>query len=369
MRPAIIKICLVLLVLAGSLVGWLEYAKPEQIVQKRRRLEVLLKASHQLGRLWREGQQRCRPAVFDELEQLVVWQGKKKQIVALEKGPWISRLKGQNPHGPQLGYQIQLTYREESLQIILSQECAETFLPERRYAYGEYSKNRRDNFRWDNFGQKIFIDRYLVSNRDLKVWSDLGLAPKAIQFDAGLPDNPALKLTKSQMLSYCAFRGKQLMQAHILDAASFHPMDIQNVRPKSSLRNPYPWTRKKGTFLNKALNDKGSLFKKEYCKKIFTSECGETALLGASVARSRSWMGMYQVLGGQLEAVRNAVQPKYNLKASSQHFDIHSAWHKIGKRAYWDGVGHTERNFGWKRGEVPSKYPLGVGFRCFRRLL
>ena len=69
------------------------------------------------------------------------------------------------------------------------------------------------------------------------------------------------------MKDYCSFKGKQLLQTHIWDAATFIPQDIHNNRKRVISKGPYPWTKKRVSFLWKAKNDPDFKFERKFVKR------------------------------------------------------------------------------------------------------
>ena len=255
---------------------------------------------------------------------------------------------------------------DSSLPVLLEDACGEVYLPQRIYAYGPYLKSK--DWRWDNFSQNVYIDKNLVTYEDIDEWLDYnasqGEMAKEIRRKVKWPKErlqwkrPVSGLSKKEMKHFCSFRGKQLLEAHYYDAATFHPGDFSNVKPLKNIRGPYPWTNKSMHFFSQNL---------EFCSKVFTKEClsgpGGERVYEHYRKHSTSWIGMFEILGGVPEAVRNVIDPKKNLKASSYYFSADSSWHKLGMRAYWDGSAFEERNFDWI--DV-KKNLIEVSFRCMK---
>lgn len=264
----------------------------------------------------------------------------------------------------------------KSIEILLENTCSQVYLPNRLYAYGAYYRNSED-WRWDNFNQKIFVDKFLVTNKDIWEWK----TQSSSSFAKNVPLNskaenlpkPAGDLSEREREEYCAFRGGELLTAQVFDAMSFFPMELDNVRPQKNLRNPYYWTRKrKGTFPELFRGKEDFFLKESYCKKIFGKEC-----LGRFNRKfyrddEPSWMGAFNLMGGPMEVLRNPYDPKRNLNPSSEYFSLSSSWHELGKRAHWKGTGFFKEDINWGlRGDVPGgedSGPYKIGFRCMRRV-
>lgn len=338
---------------------------------------------------------RCNPdflACFFEHKKIeVVYQKRKYSISAVRKfrkkgevkkiggRSFYSIITRSNTDGVEIPnyavmVELKLDQFHKSLPVLLEDSCNNVFLPQRIYAYGPYDSDpESEDWRFDNFGQLIYIDKFLVTFRDLFDWYqyDDKATVKLDKFpkDIELWKYPAIGLTISQMKDYCNFLGKQLMQAHLFDAATFLPGDYKNPRPKYTLRGPYPWSRrKKKEFLFKARLTKNYPHKKSYCMKVFTKECLKKMKYPAREAGSNSWAGIFQVLGGYLEFFHNPLRPYENLKVSSFYLPISSIHHELGKRVDWDGEDFKEKNV-----KMDDNYDLAmteqnlkIGFRCMK---
>ena len=228
---------------------------------------------------------------------------------------------------------------------VLLEVPRDTYLPERIYAYGpQGTKNdlrlNRD-WRFDNFGLRIFIDRRPVSFREIKHWVDFG-QPSPLPFNFFTQqtmlnpremdrswDYPAHGLSPAQMEAYCQFLGGELLRAEWFDGGSFHPGDYEMPRPKYVLRKKYPWNNEQ-TAIN--------------CALLFSAEC---PLEEYSVYHKSglSWMGLQQTLGGIPELMRD-ISGKYVVKASSYFLPRSSPWHELGKR--WPYDAQREREIGFR---------------------
>ncbi|MBY0415056.1 MAG: hypothetical protein K2Q18_12875, partial [Bdellovibrionales bacterium] len=249
---------------------------------------------------------------------------------------------------------------KKRMDMFLSDQCLEVYLEERIYAYGEQVEVKDgEDYRFDNFGRHIYFDSHLVTNAEVKDWIKFG-NPDLTRGIKSKSGNdlllPATDLLQSQMENFCTYKGKQLMMAHVFDAATFLPMDLNEKTPKRNLRSPYYWTKKTNEY-------------KPDCNLIYSKDC-----LAKSPYRlnstSPTWAGMQDSMGGVFEVVRNPIDPESNLKASSFYFDSLSSWHKLGFRAGWNGRGFDLRDFDF-RGLNPfvNVDTFQVGFRCMREVL
>ena len=257
------------------------------------------------------------------------------------------------------GYLFNIVDKEsgKSLEILLEDNCTEVYLEQRSYAYGEEIKGQNElDFKFDNYDRHLYIDTRLVTNFDINQWIIFGDSKETKGLKTKSGNDlflPVINLKKEQMMNFCSFKEKQLMMAHIFDAATFLPMNLTVKDPEIIRRSPYYWTKKASEY-------------NPNCSLIYTKEClGERPFkLNSS---GPTWAGVFDSLGGVMEAFRNPIDPESNLKASSYYYDKNSSWHKLGFRAFWDGNGNEYRNFNF-RGLSPfiADEAISVGFRCMR---
>jgi hypothetical protein len=391
-----LSICAVLLVS-----GWIFYpkiknpiAKTDQFVQDREAINRLLQNSSEIHRIWNEGEDsrewnlvkqeclkhfnitstidesllRCNPILLEcnylfnpKLNYHFI-----KPETGNEKNPKLYRYltKSNTNHVglEQSGYlfTVEDKLSHKRLDLFLADQCQEVFLQNRVYAYGEEISGKPsedvEDYRFDNFNQNIYIDRHLVTNAEVNDWIDFGnsnFTKGLLKIEADELFMPATGLNYSQMENFCSFKGKQMMQAHYFDAATFLPMDMDEVNPKKNSRSPYYWTKKKSEF-------------KEDCSLLYAQECVREKAYHLN-STTPSWAGIMDSMGGVFEVFRNPIDPESNLKASSYYFNFKSPWHKLGFRAGWDGEGFELRHFDFK-GINPELTvdKFQVGFRCMR---
>jgi hypothetical protein len=118
------------------------------------------------------------------------------------------------------------------------------------------------------------------------------------------------------------------------------------------------------SFLYSAQRYNDFVFEKKYCNQVFSSECVKLVPFEDFQFNATSWLGLSSILGGPMEYMRNPVESNENLLASSYHYPITSNYHQLGKRAFWDGLGHTWENFTLE--ERPLNEKGEIGFRCMR---
>jgi hypothetical protein len=382
-----LSICAVLIMVAWSIFKKNSQIDllPDQFVQDKNALDRLLKNSSEIHRIWNEGEDsrewiqnkdqclkylninktfdesllRCSPVVL--VCNNLFNKNLDYHLIKSDDDSYYRYLTRSNSayvHMPQSGYLFTLEDNKshKRLNLLLEDHCQEVYLQNRAYAYGEEINEREtEDYRFDNFGQNIYIDRHLTTNAELNEWIDFGNK----EFTKGLKKKtgnemflPATQLLEEQMNNFCSFKGKQLLMAHYFDAATFLPMDLTDLIPKKNNRSPYYWTKKKSEF-------------KKDCNLVFAKEClAKPFRLNSS---GPTWAGLMDPMGGVFELMRNPIDPESNLKASSFYFNFPSPWHKLGFRAGWDGEGFDLRHFDFK-GINPdvSIEKFQVGFRCMR---
>lgn len=341
--------------------------KPERFVQDIDQLTKLVKKSSEIHRVWWEGEDS---PVWSEVKYqcLKYYDIKTKFDESLMRcNPMLLKCinlfskKFQNSIDENItlisgGYLVKILGHDNShLNILLKDFCHETFLEEKTYAYSELPKpSEGEDFLFDNVNQKIYLDKHLVTNREYQDYLfSIGLINKN-KFSGDQLFLPADSLTLKDMQDYCLFRGKELMNAHFFDAATF--LWNENLPGAKWLkRSPLYWTK----------NNKAKI---ENCEQVFTKEC-----LAAQPYRinsiSPTWAGIQDSMGGVMEAFKNPIEPEKNLKVSSFYLNRNSSWHALGKRAKWTGEGNDIRYFNLEDAEIDSGITsIRVGFRCMRRV-
>lgn len=245
---------------------------------------------------------------------------------------------------PSFGYEMRLRFKEFPESILtfsMENSCSDVYLPKRKYAYGEEAKS--EILEWDNLDANLFVDKFLVSNRDIREWNEA--ASLKIKFEPDKLAMPATRLSLEEMRNYCAFRGKRLLEAHVFDAARFLPTDMSDTEPIKVKRGPYYWTKEtKMTFLHK--KDK-KLLNPENCHYAYVAECERITPFDPYYA-SPTWMGVNQALGGMMEVYRNPLFPEKNLKLSSYHFALDSKNHVVGKHDSSEKISEENKQFAFR---------------------
>ena len=364
---------------------------PDQFIQEKDSILRLIQNSSEIHRLWTEGEEsrewsliknnclkhlgisekfdetllRCSPLLLQC--HALFSKNLNYKIIGFEEfdnSPYryVSKSNSSYNHlrEPGVALTIEDPQSKKRLDIFLADQCHEVYLEQRAYAYGELVEVKgAEDYRFDNFDRHVYFDTHLVTNSEVNQWIKFGNP----DFTRGLKIKsgndlflPATNLTYPQIENYCSFLGKQVMLAHIFDAATFLPMDLNEKVPRKNLRSPYYWTKKASEY-------------KSDCNLIYSKDCLEKKPYQLN-SISPSWAGLQDSMGGVFEVFRNPIDPESNLKASSFYFDSKSSWHKLGFRAGWDGEGFDLRNFDF-RGLNPfvNIDKFQVGFRCMREVM
>ena len=378
--------------LLSSAVIYLMGRESSAIMAKKQVLELVLLGMEDLVKLWQEGEDslsrkhcpgRCGASflqcLFKKRDQdkrphlLVRKEGREFGIFAKKQQgeDYYRIITRENTEGvsiPSYAVFLELSVAlnpDIVVPVLLEDSCNDVYLPQRIYSYGPLKNLGKEDFRWDNFSTHVYLDKRPVNFLQIADWIKFSRSQKEISKDITFPKEakkfslPASRLSKRQMENYCAFRGGQLLQAHYYDAATFYPGDVNDLKPIKNIRGPYPWANKSKSFL---VEDES------YCHKVYSRECLKTSYEDFQ-AQSVSWIGMFEILGGYPEALENKIEPKKNLKASSFLFPANSSWHVLGKRAYWNGIGFTDKDFKWEEKgmeDTPELEDIQVSFRCMR---
>ena len=368
-----------------------ESINPEQFIREKEGLTRLIQNSSEIHKLWNEGEEskewgliktQCLKYLgieqkFDEsllrcnsiLLQCHALFSKKKnyKLISFEEFdnlPYRYMTKSNSSYGgiseAGVAVTIEDNLTKKRLDIFLADQCNEVYLEQRAYAYGEQVEIKDgDDYRFDNFNRHIYLDFHLVTNSEVNDWIKFGNPDFTRGLTVKAGDDlflPATHLIYSQIENYCSFKGKQVMLAHFFDAATFLPMDFNELIPKRNLRSPYYWTKKASEY-------------KSDCNLIYSKDCVSKKQYRLN-SNDPTWAGLHDSMGGVFEVFRNPIDPESNLKASSFYFDSKSSWHKLGFRAGWNGEGFDLRNFDF-RGLNPfvNIDKFQVGFRCMREVL
>lgn len=373
-KSRFILVAIFVLILSGlGVYFYPKEKKPDQSIRDNSDLSDLIKKSSEIQRQWWEGEDseawgeikeqclsfyginekfdesliRCNPMLLKCMNLFSKkWKGSFDENISL-----ISALKEKDG-----GYFVRILGKNNLyLNVLLKNNCHEVFLEEKNYAYGEEPKpNEGDDFIFDNFNQKIYLDKHLVTNWEYKEY--LNSQSPVNNFKAANNELflPVTNITLTDMNNYCIFHGKELMNAHFFDAATFL-WETNNLGQKILKRSPFYWTKNKKE-------------KIQSCSQVFTKECfnSQKYILNSI---SPSWSGIMDSQGGVMEAYKNPIEPNKNLRVSSFYLERNSKWHYLGKRANWTGEGSERRYFNLKDAEIDvGQTTFKVGFRCMRRV-
>lgn len=351
----IIKFIIPAMLLIGA--GWWFYQSkqaPERKTQELLNKNLLYNRAEQVWDLWKNGKDskiyanldlNCKTQIQGKnrcsVELLKCLKTQKSEDLDLKTNPFVVfhtiEEFQKNISGFNEGARVVIGIEEVKITILLESSCHKIFLPKRNYAFG-FRKNPDWTKQFDNFERNIFIDKEMTEVKGRTI---------------------------VQLQEHCARRKMQLLESHILDAASIHPVDLRNNRPKYFLQPPLPWTRNfKSEYVYSAQSDQNFLFESKYCNFIYSKECK-----GEENTSLPSWMGLRNPLGSLMEVVRNPIQPDQKLIPSSTYYSVESKWHHLGKRANWTGTSYHRDEFSF----APLKSPvdenfdqLDLGFRCMQ---
>jgi hypothetical protein len=389
-----VLVCAVLFIGAGITFFYknrLKTSKPDQFVQERASFMRLFQNSSEIQRVWTEGEESREwsliktvclkhlgiTAKFDEsllrcnsiLLQCHALFSKNLnyKFVNFEEFEnssyrYMTRsntsYKGLRDPGVTVTIEDQQT--KKRMDIFLADQCHEVYLEQRVYAYGEpVDPKDGEDYRFDNFNRHLYLDTHLVTNAEVNDWIKFGNPDFTRRIKAKKENElflPATDLNYFQIENFCSFKGKQVMQAHFFDAATFLPMNLNDKIPARNIRSPYYWTKKSSDYMPD-------------CNLIYSKDClaKKTYQLNSI---GPTWAGIQDSMGGVFEVFRNPIDPESNLRASSFYFDSKSSWHKLGFRAGWNGEGFDLRDFDF-RGLNPfvAIDKFQVGFRCMREVM
>lgn len=253
------------------------------------------------------------------------------------------------------GILIKLTDGENTLESFFAKDCHQTRLDPRIYI----TKSKK-NMTWDNINEISYeLNKFLVTRREVNWWIETDHnAPKdKLETDSNNWFRPSTNLTSEQIKSFCAFRGERLLESHFYDAATIIPSDMNDSRNKYLKVYPYPWTKNfKKVFAYESRNTSNidDLITRKNCNHIFSKECLEKFKYKFFDTNSVSWNGLYQILGGYPEVMRNTLDTSKPLKSSSFYLPIDSSDHELTKRVSLDK---------YSKEELPE-----VAFRCMREI-
>lgn len=249
--------------------------------------------------------------------------------------------------------------------VKLHNTCSDLYLPHGIYSAGTVDESRDT---WDNFGQKIYIDKYYVTKKDVNEWIEAKKLNRKRVLDPMWLPFPATDLTEKERIGYCAFRGKQLLDSRVLDAASFIPDPKVNSGGKV-YKSPYHWTKgKRESFLFQARTQNKTQLSVADCNKAYVASCQRKSMAVHFPADAVTWMGMKYPLGFYPEFIVNHFHPEYNLVPSSFYFPASSPVHEVGYRGKWDGHGFGIQNISLDNIDMKlmPMTQFEIAFRCMK---
>lgn len=372
---------------------WRVEKKLEQRIQRLEDKKALYLKARELENMWHTGnykspslgQLKCKRLGGEKLEKMTL---RFAQCNPDLLRCWLSQSESLSPYriaqenaGPlkihygSLGRVVELKLKspetQQEQELMLKNTCRDSFLPEGRYALGTPDENKEDWF-WNNKGRWIFIDKFPVSNRDVREWWENASFEQDLRPELEFKDSlkwlmkPATNLRKKEQRLYCASVGGQVLKAHIFDAAAFFPSQVENANMLP--RGPYPeGPRRQDSYLGEAQMLGETIDVGKLCRSFFSKECLDLREFYASSELASSWMGVFHVLGGAFEYLPNPVRPRRNLKLSSFHYPLNSSWHEVAERGFWSGTGFQFKEFNWRTEDPKTKNEkYGVSFRCYR---
>ena len=123
------------------------------------------------------------------------------------------------------------------------------------------------------------------------------------------------------------------MEAHLWDAATLTPPDINRPLPEFIVKPWLPWTRdRRGTFFEKAFKDRDWKPTAVDCGLAYVKDCIEVVPYRPYHSDNVSWMGIFHVLGGEPERFRNTVEPNLVIKGSHRYLNANDSAHQLGVR-------------------------------------
>lgn len=204
--------------------------------------------------------------------------------------------------------QLKENYSKKRIQLRFRNTCRDTYLVQNNYRSGVYSK---DGHVWDNYYRNIFVDKSYITNLDIYIWKNKNLNIKSNNLY-----KPATDLTKAQMKKFCSHRKSHLLQAHVLDAASYIPSSAGS---DYIYLFPFPWTKKR---------DLSGIKTNKLCNHFIFKECKKYIYHSPY---SPSWSGIFHTLGSYQELVDSKFE-NTEVKLSSRQLIRNSRSHQLGFR-------------------------------------
>ncbi len=256
--------------------------------------------------------------------------------------------------------------RLDSHKILLENFCKDTYLPKKVYVYNDGKKG----IIWNSINKNIYVDKdqfrfwellMLEAASELK----LGQPKVKIPLDPGAWFFSAVGLVPKEMKEVCYQQGKELVQAHILDAGSYFPLEPRNILYHDRSFPPFPWSKRTLTEPIYQYQTQNKSFENQFCSKIYSRDCLERGVPESPASDdSVSWIGLRNLLGGTPEYVENIFEPERVFRTSSRFVPLKSDLNRVGLRLTIDEIK--------SRGELTVDEmealttTTNYGFRCMK---
>jgi hypothetical protein len=254
-------------------------------------------------------------------------------------GSWATRASLGSPYVPASGLMVVVGVREMPGQrwpMILEDVCRGVELPVRRYSYGPRAERgeRIVEMDWDNDGRRLLIDRFPVSFADVNQWL---LATRreqpTFEKDRTRWPLPANALSVVEQEAFCAWHGKRRLEAHLWDAATFLPANVERPFPAFVVKSVLPWTRdRRDTFFDTAKENPDWIPTAADCGRVYVKECVGRFPYRPHATDNVTWMGIHHVMGGVPERVRNPIESSKVQSLSSVRLPAADPRHQLGLR-------------------------------------
>ena len=236
-------------------------------------------------------------------------------------------------------FEIFLEGERENLRFVLFDSCRDTYLPEGIYANGVL--NKKKDWKWDNFKQDIFIDKFPVSNWQVNEWIKAfnKKIKRSVFYSSTNSYQYSTNLTEKEKKEFCEDHGRTVLNSRVFDAATFFrkPDEVMKSDFLYIPREPYPWGfKKEESPLYQATTDDQFEFSTNYCSMIYSKECLGKKDMNFFSTDYPSWVGIYELLGGFPEFVENKLDEQQSLIPSSFSQKFSSKLNQLGIRKRMD---------------------------------
>ncbi len=183
-------------------------------------------------------------------------------------------------YGPP-SYIMKVEYKKTSFYVLFPKRCHVIQLPENQYTF----HTTEQDLLWDNYGQSILIDKFLVRQKHINEW--VALIKNHIHLYSPFEvELPARKLNVLEKHEYCAFMQGKVLEMNVYDAMTSSP---------TLFVIHYPWSE---------FSKDGSL-----CRVRYTKECVDDFII--HYPYSPTSYGVYESLGPYPQFVHNFYEPLF----------------------------------------------------------